>query len=101
MVSDHRRNSVSVCARVALIGLVVALSRAAAPAQSSPYAVMDLGTIGGNSTSANDIAIFGQAMVGQAQTASGRYHAFAQGFYGRTDLGTLGGAHSAAFAVDF
>jgi probable HAF family extracellular repeat protein len=91
-----------VSVRVALVCFVVALCRADAPAQSSsPYAVMDLGTLGGSAASGYDVAIFGQAMVGQAQTPEGTFHAFAQGFYGLTDLGTLGGAQSTAFAVDF
>jgi probable HAF family extracellular repeat protein len=102
MVVDHGRNSISVCARIALVCVLIAICRADAPAQSpAGYSILDLGTLGGNSTSANDIAVFGQAMVGQAQTASGANHAFAQGWYGLKDLGTLGGAKSTAFAVDW
>ena len=40
-------------------------------------------------------------IAGRAQTASGAYHAFAEGEFGRADLGTLGGRDSTAFAANY
>jgi len=68
-------------------------------AQSASYSIADVGTIGGASAIGYDVAAFGQTMVGQAETSTGAYHAFAQGRQGLQDLGTLGGKQSAAFAI--
>ncbi len=60
---------------------------------------MNVLDLGGPAAEAYDIGEYGQAIVGRAQVASGAYHAFAQtAFWGRNDLGTLGGASSAAHA---
>ncbi len=60
---------------------------------------MNVIDLGGPTADAYDIGDYGQAIVGRAQVASGAYHAFAQtAFWGRKDLGTLGGTSSAAYA---
>src|SRR5689334_19062359 len=58
-------------------------------------AVADLGTLGGASSRAHDVNVFGQ-VVGESATAAGETHAF---FWSRgrmIDLGTLGGTSSVA-----
>jgi probable HAF family extracellular repeat protein len=63
------------------------------------YGVMNVLDLGGPVADAYDIGEYGQAIVGRAQIASGVYHAFAQtAYWGQKDLGTLGGASSAAYA---
>jgi len=100
MISRQGRKSIPLSVRVAIIGIVVALCRADVPTQSaSQYGIADLGTLGGVAASASDVSEYGQAMVGQAQTSTGVYHAFVQGRSGLKDLGALGGARSSAFAV--
>ena len=82
--------------------VAVALFARGAPAQSplpSPYGLMPVAMLGGSQSHAYDISELGQAIAGRAQTASGAYHAFAQGAFGLKDLGTLGGTDSTAFAV--
>jgi len=71
-----------------------------APAQAPPiqYGLTPLGELGGAQSAAYDIPDIGNVIVGRAQTASGAYHAFAQGTFGLKDLGTLGGGDSTAFA---
>jgi probable HAF family extracellular repeat protein len=60
---------------------------------------MNVLDLGGPAADAYDIGDYGQAIVGRAQVASGAYHAVAEtAFWGRKDLGTLGGASSAAYA---
>jgi probable HAF family extracellular repeat protein len=94
------RSSHACSLTIALVA--VALFGRGAPAQSPPsppYGLMPVGTLGGSQSHAYDLAELGQAIAGRAQTASGAYHAFAQGAFGLKDLGTLGGADSTAFAV--
>jgi probable HAF family extracellular repeat protein len=55
----------------------------------------DLGTLGGNGSDAHSINDSGQT-VGEADTSSGRPHAFLHSFGTMTDLGTLGGLTSVA-----
>lgn len=86
---------------------------AGSPAQATPNARaaasqtyltptrVDLGTLGGATSSAT--AVSGTVVVGSAQKASGRSHAFAYDLAAQRphmiDLGTLGGATSSAGAV--
>jgi probable HAF family extracellular repeat protein len=99
-MSGQGRTSILTIVRVAVVAAAVAFSSTDVPTQSvASYAIADLGAIGGTATTANDIAEFGQAMVGQSQTSSGRSHAFMQGRFGLKDLDTLGGAESAAFGI--
>jgi probable HAF family extracellular repeat protein len=80
----------------------IALCGAGVPAQApspAPYGITTLVSLGGPASAAYDIAESGQVVVGRAQTASGAYHAFTQGYFGERNLGTLGGAESTAFAV--
>src|SRR6185436_9400809 len=57
------------------------------------YTALDLGTLGGTSSSAYAVNASGQ-VVGQASTAAGDQHAFRWQNGTMTDLGTLGGASS-------
>jgi probable HAF family extracellular repeat protein len=63
------------------------------------YEIIDLGTLGGNSSLANDINNNGQ-IVGSATTADGFSHAFIWGNGTMTDLGTLGGDYSEANGIN-
>jgi probable HAF family extracellular repeat protein len=78
---------------VAAAGLVLA-----APAGAASYRVIDLGTLGGATSAANDINESG-AIVGWARTASGRVHAVIWRNGQMADIGTLGGPNSAATGV--
>lgn len=62
---------------------------------------IDLGTLGGASSSANDINVGGQ-VVGESKVASGQTHAFVTGADGlnMTDIGTLGGSGSSGKAIN-
>ena len=64
----------------------------------------ELGTLGGAQSTA--LGVYYGAVVGQAQTATGAFHAFRAdvGFSGAgplVDLGTLGGSSSVAYATDY
>ena len=99
-VACSRRSSLYAQLTVALAA--VALFGGGAPAQSPPpvqYALTPLGALGGSQSAAYDTSEFGHVLVGRAQTAGGAYHAFAEGYFGLRDLGTLGGGDSTAFAV--
>jgi probable HAF family extracellular repeat protein len=100
MRSGTRSRSIRISVAGALVGIALAWSNAAVSTQSAThYGIADLGALGGSSAAGYGVTEFGQVMVGQAQTATGAYHAFAQGWFGLRDLGTLGGAQSTAFAV--
>ena len=58
----------------------------------------DLGTLGGNTSTAHDINASGQ-IVGYSETSSGVIHAFYWQNGTMTDMGTLGGANSYAFGI--
>jgi probable HAF family extracellular repeat protein len=98
-----RRASI-VTTRVTVIVVAIALFGDRVPTQSpepTQYGIRDLGTLGGATAVAHDISELGNSHVGRAQTASGAFHAFADGFGGNHDLGTLGGAESTAWAVHY
>ncbi len=62
------------------------------------YEVIDLGTLGGNNSSAAGINASGQ-VVGYSTTASGTQHAFLYSRGVMQDLGTLGGDSSYAYGI--
>src|SRR5688500_8724284 len=61
------------------------------------YSVIDLGTLGGSFSQADDINAFGQ-VVGRSARSSGDRHAFLWQNGVMADLGTLGGAISSSYA---
>ena len=63
------------------------------------YTVIDLGTLGGKSSSAFAINANGQ-ITGSAATAAGHQHAFLYQNGIMEDLGTLGGKSSAGLAIN-
>src|SRR5690242_13151067 len=84
---------------VAALAIAAAAALAlAAPAGAANYRVIDLGTLGGATSAANDINESG-AIVGWAKTASGRVHAVIWRNGHMTDIGTLGGPNSAATGI--
>ena len=87
---------------VFIVAAVAALGHGAPSAQSTPpllYGLTAIGQLGGSQSAAYDVTDFAQVIVGRAQTAGGAYHAFAEGIFGRKDLGTLGGGDSTAFGA--
>ena len=68
-------------------------------ASAQDYTVIDLGTLGGKSSSAFAINANGQ-ITGSAATAAGRQHAFLYQNGTMQDLGTLGGKFSAGLAIN-
>jgi probable HAF family extracellular repeat protein len=85
-----------VLALLALGGLGLPAQQLPPPATS--YGVMDLAAFTGSAADVTDTNQLSSLIVGRAQTATGAYHAFTFGYAGKKDLGTLGGAESAAFA---
>jgi probable HAF family extracellular repeat protein len=61
--------------------------------------LVDLGTLGGSSSSAYGINVTGQ-IAGASMTAGGRFHAFFSKGGALQDLGTLGGANSYGMALN-
>jgi probable HAF family extracellular repeat protein len=99
MVGNRPRRFLAI--HIIVVLAVLALNTTGAPTQSPPpthYGISEIGPAGAASA-AYDTAEYGQVLVGRAQAASGAFHAFARGFFGLRDLGTLGGAESTAFAV--
>lgn len=76
-----------------VVGLV-----AAGTASAATYTVIDLGTLGGKSSAANDMNNRGD-VVGWAATPSGAVHAFVFRDGHMIDIGTLGGRNSAATGI--
>jgi probable HAF family extracellular repeat protein len=61
--------------------------------------MMDLGTLGGNQSTAYGVNDLDQ-VVGQSETATGAFHAFLYSKGKMYDLGTLGGSESLAFDIN-
>jgi probable HAF family extracellular repeat protein len=88
-----------VCFGLALTAIALYDHRVPAQSGASSFGVIALPTLGGAAAAGHGISELGTTVVGRAQTAAGTYHAFAQGYWGSRDLGTLGGAQSAAHAA--
>jgi probable HAF family extracellular repeat protein len=93
-------------AAIILVGLTVILLahltdvvRSQTPAAPVTYAITDLGTLGLESQ-ATDIDDSGQ-VVGYSRTSAGAVRAFSYRDGVMTDLGTFGGTHSRAFALNY
>jgi probable HAF family extracellular repeat protein len=78
---------------------VVATTGASSQAQQPKYAVVDLGTLGGDRSVATAINDHGD-IVGNSETQSGRNHAFLWMRGRMRDLGTLGGPSSVASGIN-
>ncbi len=68
-------------------------------AQIPEYILVDLGTLGGNDSTAYGINNIGQ-VVGMASTENGQGHAFLYSNGFMQDLGTLGGDNSIAYGIN-
>ena len=66
---------------------------------ATPYAAIDLGTLGGSFSFAQDINDRGQ-VTGYSSNALGEFHAFLWENSKMTDLGTLGGTFSFGAALN-
>lgn len=64
------------------------------------YSIIDLGTLGGSVSQANDVNAHGQVVGSSDLVANGSRHAFLWQNGVMTDLGTLGGRFSSAFAIN-
>lgn len=90
MKSCHLRLAAS-----AMILIAMPLSPLSIHGQGPSYTVTDLGTLGGARSSAVSINNAGH-VVGNAETADGKTHAFLYAGGSMADLGTLGGSNSHA-----
>lgn len=90
-----QNNTISVLSFLLIIGF------SNVPAQAQTYSLTDLGTLGGNNSSANGVNNLGQ-VTGYASTSLGLTDAFLSGSNGGAlkDLGTLGGSGSVGQAVN-
>lgn len=83
-----------------LVALLAFNALAIPTAMSAPsYSVTHLGTLGGQSSVANDINDLGQ-VVGYSMTSTGETHAFLYSAGSMVDLGTLGGNLSQASGIN-
>lgn len=64
------------------------------------YSIIDLGTLGGSVSQANDVNAYGQVVGSSDLVANGIRHAFLWQNGVMTDLGALGGSYSNAFAIN-
>lgn len=83
-----------VIAAIALVSWI-----AAQPCRGAAYQIIDLGTLGGDQSSASDVNNLAQ-VVGFADLPDGTHHAFLYSGGPLQDLGTLGGAYSSASAIN-
>jgi probable HAF family extracellular repeat protein len=98
-MTRFRFRSLAAVATTAALVLLPGYTGHRARAQSTPYALSDLGTLGGLSAQANDINEAGQ-VVGYATNSANRGRAFLYDGGAMTDLGTLGGAIANASAIN-
>src|SRR2546423_11174985 len=82
-----------------LSSLILFESAVALVAATSSYEIVDLGTLGGDFSSATAINQSGQ-VVGTASTADGTKRAFLWSLGTMRDLGSLGGSNSHAAAIN-
>jgi probable HAF family extracellular repeat protein len=95
-----RKTTAMVIAVVLGVGGWAVGTLATAPsASAAAYTIVDLGTLGGTTSTARAVNLNGQ-VVGWSATASGRNHAFLWQDGVMTDLGTLGGVESYAFDIN-
>ena len=100
VINRHQRSSRLVRSVCVLASLLICGVQT--PAQSPsplPYAVNDFGLTTGTNSAAYDVGEYGQYIVGRSRSRSGAYHGFVDGYFGRFDVGTLGGGDSTAFGV--
>jgi probable HAF family extracellular repeat protein len=75
------------------------LAAAGVTFQAQGQSMTDLGTLGGNYSSAHAVSADGAVVVGRATLAGNQYRAFRWTSAGMVDLGTLGGDYSYAWGV--
>lgn len=88
----------------AVVGSFVKENRTIGFVWKKPTGCIDIGTLGGPHSVANDVSATGNVIVGSAETSEGRRHAFRATFSQTQnqklfDLGTLGGMASEALLV--
>lgn len=101
MATNRDRQSLRLVRSVCVLALL-SVCGIQTPAQSPsplPYGIQDFGLTTGTNSAAYGIGDYGQIVVGRSRSQSGAYHAFSDGYVGRFDIGTLGGADSTAFGV--
>jgi probable HAF family extracellular repeat protein len=84
---------------VAAVSIAMLLVPAGGFAQDAVYTLLDLGTLGGKRSTALGINRAGH-VVGSAETADGRIHAFVYLKNALIDLGTFGGTESSAHRIN-
>jgi probable HAF family extracellular repeat protein len=75
------------------------LAAAGVTFQAQGQSMTDLGTLGGNYSTAHAVSADGAVVVGRATLAGNQYRAFRWTSAGMVDLGTLGGDYSYAWGV--